>query len=350
MWLYKSTNNIGRVLLFALAVVLGLSSCQYKPLCYDHDPHALKYQIRVVPSYDRIWEYSYEGIPAWAQNWPVGWAKTYDHFCPAIPEGLRATVYNEDGTFSENNLPADGGVVYMSEGAHPILFYNNDTEYIIFNDMNIGAAATASTRTRTRATYIGNPYAPVGAIAENTVTPPDMLYGSFLPSYEHEKVPAPLDVEVSMRPLVFTYYIRCNIEKGLKYVALVRGALSGMAEGVRLNDGVTSAQEATFLFDCEKTDFGAEAELHSFGVPNFPNDNYTKAEGTHALNIEVMLRNGTILSFDRDVTDQLESQPLGGVIEVDGIEIDDEIGLQGSSAFEVEVDDWGEFNDIVVPL
>ena len=33
-----------------------------------------------------------------------------------------------------------------------------------------------------------------------------------------------------------------------------------------------------------------------------------------------------------------------------GIEISDEDGKQGSSGFDVGVDGWGEFEDVVIPL
>ena len=38
----------------------------------------------------------------------------------------------------------------MSEGVHSLLFYNNDTEYIVFSGLSASATATATTRTLTR--------------------------------------------------------------------------------------------------------------------------------------------------------------------------------------------------------
>lgn len=66
----------------------------------------------------------------------------------------------------------------MTEGRHSILFYNNNTEYIVFNDLTSSATATATTRTRTRAGFSELHK------DERTVGQPDMLYGSYLGEYE----------------------------------------------------------------------------------------------------------------------------------------------------------------------
>ena len=62
-----------------------------------------------------------------------------------------------------------------------------------------------------------------------------------------------------------------------------------------------------------------------------------------------MLKNGKIVSFDFDVTDQVSSQPRGGIIVVDNIEIDDADGALGGG-FDVDVDGWGDYEDIELPL
>lgn len=70
----------------------------------------------------------------------------------------------------------------------------------------------------------------------------------------------------------------------------------------------------------------------------------------YGLNLEVKLKNGIVRNFDFDVTEQVAKQPHGGIITVSGIIISDEDGKQGSSGFDVDVNDWGEFEDIEIPL
>ena len=68
------------------------------------------------------------------------------------------------------------------------------------------------------------------------------------------------------------------------------------------------------------------------------------------LNLEVRLKNGNMKNFDVDVTSQIQQQPRGGVIVVKDLEITDDEGLAGGSGFDVEVNGWGEYEDIPLPL
>ena len=153
--------------------------------------------------------------------------------------------------------------------------------------------------------------------------------------------------------MVFTYKVRYEFAEGLKYVAVARGALSGMASSVYLQTGKTSDEGATILYDCTVTDWGARALVNSFGIPADEKENYpTRQENEirHGLNLEVMLRNGKTVIFEFDVTDQVKAQPRGGVIVVDNIVITEDQGTSGSGAFDVEVDDWGPDEDVDLPL
>lgn len=322
------------------------TSCHHQQLCYDHPPHAPRYHIHVIADYRYDWEEHYDGTD-WQTEWPATYLP-YDSFRPMKPAGLRVVNTNLEGKSDIHNLPADGGIITLYEGVNDLMFYNNDTEYILFTRQDNGATTRASTRSRSRSTYLESKYANEG---EETVNAPDMLYGNCIEDYIAEKVITPVDVEVTLHPLVFTYKIRYEFKSGLEYVSLVRGALTGMARSVLMDTGYTSDEPATILYDCEKTDFGARAVVKSFGIPDFPNDHYgTRATNKHALNLEVMLRNGNIVSFDFDVTEQVKKQPHGGVIIVKDIVITEEDGKAGTGGFDVSVNDWGEYEDIELPF
>lgn len=337
------------VSIFAALAALTLSSCVHKELCYNHEEHALRYHVQINADYRQEWEeHCTPGFTNWQQEWPSAYM-SYDEIRPDIPSGLRVINFTSDGASHITNLPAEGGIVNLAQGSNDLLFYNNDTEYIVFTDMDQFATTRATTRTRTRATYLGNPY-DSKTDEEETVNPPDMLYGNFRAEYTPEKVEKPAPIDITMHPLVFTYKVRYEFEAGLKYVAIARGALSGMAKSVNLATGTTSDEVATVLYDCEMTDFGAKALVNSFGTPGYPNGNYTKGDGAYGLNLEVRLRNGNMKTFNFDVTDQVKAQPHGGVIVVKGIVIPDDEGMSGSGAFDVEVNDWGDYEDIEIPL
>lgn len=346
-------------LIAAIASVLIpiLTSCDHKELCFDHWDHAPRHQVNFQAEWDRTWEYIHEG-ENWSENWGnYDFSREYEDLLHELPEdlGLRALVYTDGRDNELSNHPSEGGIVHMTPGEHQILFYNNNTEYIVFNDISLVANAWATTRTRTRTTYRGNSKAPAETRAEeHTVAPPDALFAAYIDSYTPEKsMEAPIE-NITLRPLVYRYYIRFHFKKGVQKITVARGALAGMAESVYLTDGHTSSEPATILFDCEEpaenNDYLVEAVVNTFGIPDLPNHpNYTRAP-FYGLTLEVRLQDGTILDpIDFDISDEIMKQPRGGVIDIydDRLDIPDDIGNEGGQgAFGVAIDDWGEFEDI----
>ena len=327
--------------LLLLGGVVLLGGCR-KDLCYDHDLHGLNVRVLLRPEWECEWERDYGR--AWEENWPAEHGMTYASLRPAAATGIVSFVYHEDGSRTERHLPGEGGLLPMSEGEKSILFYNDDTRYIVFDGLNSWATASASTRTRSRFTYSED------HAGEKTVNAPDMLYGTWIDRYTAVPTSEPSPMAVTLRPLVYTYLIRYEFERGLEHVALARGALSGMAESVYLQDGHTGEETATILFECELKSYGVEVRLASFGVPGFPGDHYVQRDGQRQmLNLEVMMKNGKLKEFEFDVTDQLSAQPRGGVITVGGLEVTDE-EAGNESGFDVDVDGWGRYEDIELPL
>ena len=326
------------------ATLLLLGGCR-KDLCYDHPDHAFSVQVNLTATWEQEWERSYQ--TDWQSVWNPAWPQRYDDLRPDVPTGIRARIYTGGTAENEGNLSPEGGRLYMNEGTHDLLFYNNDTEYIVFNDIAALASASATTRSLTRGAFEAL------HAGERTVNQPDMLYGAYMEEYTAEKTLAPTELPVTLRPLVYTYMIRYEFESGQQYVALARGALAGMAETVYLNDGHTGENAATVLFDCTLEDYGAEALVQSFGVPDYPGEHYGRGDTDgrrYSLNLEVRMVNGKFKTFEFDVTDQVKGQPRGGVIVVSGLSISDDEGLEGGGSFDVDVDGWGEWVDIPLPI
>lgn len=330
-----------------LPALLALFSCEHKELCLNHYEHAPRCATTVNADYDRRWEIPYEGQTDWAAEWPsLSLALGYDELRPPLPEGLRVSAYDEAGKHTRLNMMPLGEEVMLTPGVNSLLFYNNDTEYIVFSGMDEYVTANAATRTRTRGSYAGNPLYPKQA--EPTVAPPDILYGHYIDSYVQERSMEPFRLDVTMHPLVFTYVVRYRFDHGLNYVALARGALAGMAASVFLHNGRTSEAAATILYDCTVEPWGVQAVVKSFGIPDFPNPNYSRGGRSYGLNLEVLLHNGKTVDYYFDITDQMAVQPHGGVITVGGIEVDDKTGGSSNSAFDISVDGWGEFEDVEI--
>ena len=318
-----------------------LAGCR-KDLCYDHDIHGLKVRTVLYPQWELEWEYEH-GID-WDTQWDSErFLHEYEEFTPEQATGIAAFVYHEDGTNTENHLPAEGGELPMSEGWKSLLFYNDDTRYILFSDLNSSATATATTRTRTRSTFVEL------HAGERTVNAPDVLFGEWIEEYGAQITAEQVPLNITMQPLVYTYLVRYEFKSGLEHVAVARGAIAGMAESVYLCGGITGNESATILFDCSLTDFGAEAEVTSFGVPGFNPETDSRAEGEFGLSLEVRMKNGNFKTFKFDISEQIARQPRGGVITVSGLEISDSEAGTGSG-FDVNVDDWGDYEDIVLPL
>ena len=334
----------GYLMIMALAA-LSLTGCR-KDLCYNHDEHGLSSRHEVRAKWEAEWERDL------GKNWEGRWRGilgfSYNSLRPEAGDGIRARVFTDGVLENEANLESTGGRLHMSPGVHDILFYNNDTEYITFHDEESTATAVASTRGRARSTYNSRNE------GEVTVSAPDQLYGSFHPNFTAERTDSITAMPINMRPLVYTYVIHYMFEHGLEYVALAKGALAGMAGGVYLQSGITTDQVVTILFDdcIVDQELGVYTTILSFGVPDEePIPMAARESRSFKLELEVRLTNGKMLPpFVFDVTDQVQAQPRGGVIVVDGIRVEDEDGLEGSGGFDPDVDGWGEYEDVDLPL
>lgn len=345
--------------ILSLVATVCTMSCTHKELCDDHRVHAHRYHINIIADYRYDWEEQiYEEATDWEYRWPDEFTLDYDALRPTKPSGLRVVNYLSEDNSKNNlhNIKPDGGVVTLYEGFNDLLFYNNDTEYIIFSRSGTDATTRATTRTLTRNEYKASEFAVAG---ERTVSPPDMLFANYVKEYLPEKVVEPTPFEITLQPLVFTYKIRFEFVDGIEYASSAVASLSGMAESVELTTGETSETSATILFDDldivytnEAKDEGyIRATVMSFGAPAFPHPNYpTRTDITHGLKLEVRLKNNYIWTMDADVTDQLKLQPHGGVIIVKDLVIKKEDAIKGSGGFDPTVDEWGDEVEIELPL
>lgn len=323
-----------------------LASCR-KDLCYNHFP-----AVNVSLAWEREWERDY-GM-SHINNWDSEFhGFGYDYLRPEMPEWVTLVKYSDDTNPDEKYLTPNGGQFVIDGGAnYSFLLYNGDTEYIVLSDMaslpDARASATGRSRTSIASVMERHPNS-------RTTNPPDILYSAFIKDVPAVQVHELRQVPVKMQPLVYTYLIRYEFEYGIENVTMARGALGGMAESVYLRDGVTSDQSTIILYDCDVKPYGCVAHVKSFGVPGFPDEYYGRtttlraSERPYTLNLEVLLKNNRVHEFNFDISDQLVSQPRGGVITVSGLRIDDdEVGFD--SGFKVDVSDWGQHEEIDLPV
>lgn len=236
-----------------------------------------------------------------------------------------------------------------------MLFYNGDTEYIILSDVaslrDVRASATSRTRSGTMLQAMQKMYQ-----VSRTTNPPDVIYSAYVENVPGVKNHEVRQMPVKMQPLVYTYLVTFEFEHGIEYVALARGALGGMAEGVYLRTGVTTNETSIILFDCVIHSDACRSQVRSFGIPGFPDSYFGRAAagdiGPFYLNLEVTLKNGKTKEFNYDITDQMKNQPRGGVIKIRGVRIeDDEVSPPPvSGGFNVDVSGWEDEKQIELPI
>lgn len=332
----------------SLLSVLLLSSCTHKDLCLDHYEHAPSLAVKVEAAWERCWERDY-GC-GWERCWNDSWGCGYEDLRPGIPEGIRLIAYHESGHKKEFNLESDGKTVVLdNEGEYTFLLYNNDTEYIIYEDLSSSKDATATTRNTARGEF-RSPNE-----NERVMNQPDMLFGRHIEGWHAEKKVGAEPMKVEMKPLVYTYFVRFAFSSGFEYVSKAQGVMAGMAETVYLYDGHTGPESASIMFYCDASDGCLSSKVMTFGVPDHPGDHYSKVEDDdeYMIRLEVMMINGNVKTFDIDISDQMKDQPRGGVIEVKDLMITDEEGQKpvvGGGGFGVGVDEWGENVEVPLPL
>lgn len=323
-----------RVILSLLAIVL-MSSCTHKDLCYDHDEHAPDTDFVLELSFDCEWHYNIDTDADWEQNWSMLYGVEYEDLRPDEPEGVRVHVYNEDDqTETIRNLTKENATIHFNEEGHyDLLFYNNDTEYIVFEGLESFGSAHATTRGAGRSTMVNSP---------------DMLFGAYVDSLTVARNDVPDTLKVTLKPLVYTYLLRFEVSEGAEFISNAGGVLTGVATGVNLYDGSTSSGEGNIGFNCDmKGDYGTQGLLRTFGIPDYPNPNYSKNNGDrerkHELYLEVGLTNGKVNTFKYDITDQMLAQPQGGVIIIKDIKVNEAVS---GGAFDVGVSGWGDYIDV----
>lgn len=343
---YRLTSLIVTVF---MVVTFGSCIYDYEGDCSVEIPSTW-HKADVKAGYNTEWEVPITPRMNWEKHWPESIGVSYSALRPAIPSGLRMVCYNgHDPVPHLINMAPQGGEIDVPGGVLDVLFYNNDTEYIVFENINHFSEVTATTRLRMRASYKGNTALGTEYGAEPTVSAPDMLFTTSMTGYR----PAAdsTTIEAYLEPVVFSYAVHFKFERGLEHVVLARGTLTGMAAGVNMHTRTTLHDRATILYDCTPHDGGITAIVHSFGVPDYRvNDEHPDMTGRYGITLEMLLDNGKTITRDFDVSSQVAVQPAGGVIMVGNISITEEESKPptGGGAFDVDVADWGDNEDIYI--
>lgn len=322
--------------------------CQYGQSENPENPAKWR-RVDFAAQYDRQWMIEHPTSP-WAQDVLAANFRQYPILKPSLPTGLRSVIYRHEELPSIYNMPVHGDTVSVQAGEHDILFFNNNTHYILFTRLDHWASAVATTLTQQRATYHGNPAIELAEGVERTASPPDMLFGHSVEAYHVENTDTMQRLHFMMKPLVFSYVIHFHITKGWEYLRKVRATLTGMAGGVWLHNSNTTDEAVTLLYDCQISDDGATGLVKTFGVPGFVQGKSEWPTTRHGITLELWLTSGSLAIKHFDVTSQVHDQPQGGVVVVENIVVTPEEAAppEHDSGFKPTVNPWGENTDIPV--
>lgn len=154
-----------------LLLAVGMTACQHKHLSDEGDCPSPHQELRVEALYRQDWEIPFRNGTVWEENWPADFGMDYKDLRPFLPQGFRMSFYNGDALLGSTNLPTHGRRYYRQKGNYSLLFFNNDSEYIVFEGMDRLSTARASTRvvdfgTVTEATQSGTNNTQIPANAE----------------------------------------------------------------------------------------------------------------------------------------------------------------------------------------
>lgn len=372
-------RHIAPLALVLTTLITMLTSCERKDL-YLAQRGTLNIDVSVYDiRLDLLW-----GVD-WKTEWQYLWDESvYGPVGYTEPSGVRANIYSVDeadhrNRYTTRNLPKDGGRVSLTTlQTYDLVFYNNDTEYILFSTDDANDYFYATTRSNTKAAYTRS---------YDHYNQPDQLFGTFLEDLYVTDDPDEYEVEydeegtlyyvykvkAALTPYTFIYLYQVMLlnntdDAGKRIIGCEGISVDGMAGGVdlftRVTDStniVTITQDDTkpMLIDRDlRLPDGTEtvgdifaARVMTWGIPGvdpmelrglrtsaYPKDSVD-------VGIGLIMRNGTVYPIQRNITEQIKQRPAGGVITivVDAAEIPDSIignKPKPGGGFDASVDNW----------
>ena len=329
------------VMISSLSLLLLVTACEHKELCYHH-PHTAQLQVEFDWSYapDAERNNEVEGICLWF--YPVDEAGTQ------TGEPMR---YDLAGM--------KGGTVEIPVGRYQVLYYNNDYEVVQFRGVGDFWQQECYTRE-------GSLFEPVfgnasysaprakGTEEERVVITPEMMWGDhamnvdirekglsywFVRDGETERTTIERDeLRLTLMPheqiCRYTYEIR-NV-KNVGYVTQMSASLSGMSGSVFCAAEQVEDEAVTLPFEAS---FDEQTHIvggfHTFG-------HHPENDERHKLALYVWLNDGSKWLYTFDVTGQVDEAPDKRRVHIviDELSLPEPIG--DDSGFQPTVDGWIE--------
>ena len=305
-------------------VVLALTACEPRELCYDHT-HGIQAPVQL--SFD--------------------WQKAPT----AQPMGMTVLFYNLDNP-SGDPIRYDlqgmaGGTVQLPFGRYQAVAYNYDTETILYRNWSLPGTLEAYTRSSTLEE--GTRFAPsrspmpraISTENQPVILEPDMLWCAVSTPFIVNATTGEQTVVLQPTSRVREITVTIHNVPNLQYTSQFGGALSGLAASVWMASGQVSEDLATEAFPASIID-ATTLQMHIRIFGHCPHAN----EGViynHLLTIYAILADESKWYYSQDITDQLHdalssSDDTHVYIELDGLPIPKPI--VNGSGFQPVVDGW----------
>ncbi|MBP5626237.1 MAG: DUF5119 domain-containing protein [Bacteroidales bacterium] len=363
--------------LIALCPLLLLAcGCRIEPPLHLRQTLDLEIELALDLDVDLIWQAD------WENRWTFAWdPQVHGELAYEAPRSVRMHSYarNADGLISSMqvyNFMGTSGSIRAVAGTYDFLFYNNDSEALLFDTESSSYDVYAYTRTISSGLKLSTPVKTLGQKQTGTkgdaeleaeddpvVLQPEGLFSSFTPERFISDDPADYELvdgryvvhmEGTLHPSDFIWLVQVRLLNNAGRVIGSAGgcALTGMAEGVDLKTGISGTKNVTvpsdLLMDRSVDPDQLGARIVSFGIPGCdaydPQSVAAAPAGKHFLVLSIFYNNGTYNNIHVDVTDQVRALPTGGVISLE-LDVDDfppEHGQQGPGGFEALLEGWEE--------
>ena len=372
-------RHIAPLALVMMIFMTAFTGCERKPL-YLAQRGTLNVDVSV---------YNIQLDLLWGVDWKTEWQYMWDESLHgplgySEPSGVRANVFsltesNERFKYTTRNLPKSGGRVNLTtRQSYDMVFFNNDTEYILFYSDDANDYLYATTRSNSKTAYTR---------AYAHYNQPDQLFGTFLHDlyvtddpdaytihYDANGYPYYLyNITASLTPYTFIYLCQVmllnnNDEEGKRIIGCNGISADGLAGGVDLFTRVTDSLNLVAITQEDVKPIQANrplrlpdgtqtegdifaARIMTWGIPGIdPLEKImarteVQPQDSIELGIGLTLRNGNVYSIQRNITELIKRKPAGGVITIviDTAEIPDSIigeKPKPGGGFDASVDNW----------
>lgn len=372
-------RHIAPLALVMMIFMTAFTGCERKPL-YLAQRGTLNVDVSV---------YNIQLDLLWGVDWKTEWQYMWDESLHgplgySEPSGVRANVFsltesNERFKYTTRNLPKSGGRVNLTtRQSYDMVFFNNDTEYILFYSDDANDYLYATTRSNSKTAYTR---------AYAHYNQPDQLFGTFLHDlyvtddpdaytihYDANGYPYYLyNITASLTPYTFIYLCQVmllnnNDEEGKRIIGCNGISADGLAGGVDLFTRVTDSLNLVAITQEDVKPIQANrplrlpdgtqtegdifaARIMTWGIPGIdPLEKImarteVQPQDSIELGIGLTLRNGNVYSIQRNITELIKRKPAGGIITIviDTAEIPDSIigeKPKPGGGFDASVDNW----------